>query len=71
MMPNMPTVLKEISEEIEAKVLKSEKSVMELIKSVDTRLVCLRKDSNIDMIKSLIQNKASQEDVNQQHDSVV
>jgi hypothetical protein len=71
MMPDMPTVLKEISEEIEAKVLKSEKSVMEFIKSVDTRLVCLRKDSNIDMIKSLIQNKASQEDVNQQHDSVV
>lgn len=71
MMPDMPTVLKEISEEIEAKVLKSEKSVMELIKSVDTRLVCLRKDSNIDMIKSLIQNKASQEDVNQLHDSVV
>ena len=71
MMPDMPTVLKEISEEIEAKVLKSEKSVMEFIKSVDTRLVCLRKDSNIDMIKSLIQNKASQEDVNQLHDSVV
>ena len=44
---------------------------MEVIKSVDTRLVCLRKDSNIDMIKSLIQNKASLEEVNSQHDSVV
>ena len=64
MMPDMVQFAKEMDERTYSKIQKAEKELTSLIKSVDNRVVCLRKDSNIDMFKQLIANKATQEEVN-------